>query len=149
MNANIENLILVEGAGNIGGTGNALANTMTGNTGNNALNGGGGNDTIDGGDGNDTLTGAAGLDILIGGAGDDTINGGADDDQITGGTGNDALVGGAGNDTFIFAPALAMTRLQALISIRPAAVRTLSISRPTVCWPISQSRTKVRSPASQ
>ncbi len=103
MNANIENVILVEGAGNIGGTGNVLANTMTGNTGNNALNGGGGDDVIDGGDGNDSLIGAAGNDTLNGGAGIDNINGGGGNDRITGGTGNDSLsAAGGGNDTFVF-----------------------------------------------
>ena len=39
MNANVENLIL-DGAGNIGATGNVLDNIMTGNSGNNSLNGG-------------------------------------------------------------------------------------------------------------
>lgn len=104
MNANIENLILVEGAGNIGGTGNVLANLMTGNTGNNSLNGGGGGDTVNGGDGNDILNGADGNDTLNGGAGVDTVNGGAGNDMLTGGIGNDLLNGGVGLDTFVFAP---------------------------------------------
>ena len=43
------------GSGNINGTGNSLANTITGNNGNNILTGGGGNDTIDGGAGSDTV----------------------------------------------------------------------------------------------
>ena len=42
--ANVENLVLT-GAGNINGTGNALDNAITGNAGNNVLDGGAGNDT--------------------------------------------------------------------------------------------------------
>lgn len=93
MNPNIEILFLVEGAGNIGGTGNNLANTMTGNSGNNKLNGIGGDDIINGLDGNDTL---------IGGGGDDTL---------TGGAGNDVMNGGSGNDVFVFAPGFGNDRI--------------------------------------
>jgi Ca2+-binding RTX toxin-like protein len=46
LNANVENLILL-GADNINGKGNALNNVITGNSGNNLLNGGGGRDTFD------------------------------------------------------------------------------------------------------
>jgi Ca2+-binding RTX toxin-like protein len=67
----VENLTLT-GAGNINGTGNALANVLNGNTGNNVLSGGAGNDTLNGGAGNDTLDGGAGNDALNGGAGNDT-----------------------------------------------------------------------------
>ena len=67
---NIENLILL-GAGNINGVGNALNNLMTGNSGNNILNGAGGNDTINGGAGADRLYGGFGNDTLTGGAGAD------------------------------------------------------------------------------
>ncbi len=56
-----ENLALT-GSGNINGTGNALANTLTGNSGNNALSGGDGNDTLEGGAGTDTLDGGGGDD---------------------------------------------------------------------------------------
>ncbi len=59
---NVELLALTTGAGNIGGTGNALNNVITGNAGDN---------TIDGGAGNDTLYGMAGADTMIGGDGND------------------------------------------------------------------------------
>jgi len=87
---NIENLALT-GAGNINGTGNASANTITGTTGNNSLSGGDGNDTMDGGTGTDTLAGGNNDDSLTGGIGADSLDGGA---------GNDTMVGGADNDTY-------------------------------------------------
>ncbi|MDB5505521.1 MAG: hypothetical protein JWR75_159, partial [Devosia sp.] len=80
----VENLTLT-GTGNIYGTGNALANTLTGNTGNNTLNGGLGVDSLLGGAGNDTFVFRAREDSGIGAArdvindfedfsGDDTID---------------------------------------------------------------------------
>ncbi|MBL4919381.1 peroxidase family protein [Szabonella alba] len=104
LNANVENLILVEAAGNIGGNGNGLANTMTGNSGNNTLNGAAGNDSISGLDGADSLNGGADLDLLFGGAGNDTLIGGAGDDTLSGDSGDDLMNGGAGNDLLVFAP---------------------------------------------
>lgn len=80
--ANLENLVLLPGAGNVNGTGNTDGNAITGNAGNN---------TIDGGAGNDVLVGGYGADSIVGGLGDDTLNGGA---------GSDIMVGGAGNDTY-------------------------------------------------
>ena len=53
LGANVDNLDLV-GLGNINGTGNDDANTITGNVGNNILNGGLGADFLRGGFGNDT-----------------------------------------------------------------------------------------------
>ena len=54
LGANVENLTLAAGAGNINGTGNGLANVITGNSGNNTLDGGSGADTMVGGQGDDT-----------------------------------------------------------------------------------------------
>ncbi len=79
LGANVDDLTLT-GAGDLSGTGNALANTITGNGGDNVLNGVagddilygmGGDDTLFGGLGNDTLNGGSGVDIMQGGAGDD------------------------------------------------------------------------------
>ncbi len=50
---NVENLVLATNYGTIGGTGNALANTITGNSDANVIDGAAGNDTLIGGDGND------------------------------------------------------------------------------------------------
>ena len=114
----IENLTLVEGAGDLFGVGNGIANTILGNSGSNLLLGGAGDDVVRGGggvdslfgeSGNDQLFGDAGIDYLVGGIGNDVIDGGEDadalygedgDDTLTGGTGfhTDILVGGAGND---------------------------------------------------
>jgi Ca2+-binding RTX toxin-like protein len=108
--ANIENLTLASGAGNIFGVGNALGNTILGNEGENLLIAGGGNDVIRGGaardaifgeDGADQIFGDAGIDYLIGGIGDDAINGGDDADEIYGQDGNDTLIGGASFSTDI------------------------------------------------
>jgi Ca2+-binding RTX toxin-like protein len=62
--ANVERLEL-KGAGNLNGTGNALANTLVGNSGSNLLNGGAGNDYMVGGAGNDIF--------IVGAVGDSTI----------------------------------------------------------------------------
>ncbi|TMJ05908.1 MAG: hypothetical protein E6G97_01040 [Alphaproteobacteria bacterium] len=51
--ANVEALVLAEGAGNIHATGNDADNTLIGNSGNNVLDGRGGNDTMAGGAGDD------------------------------------------------------------------------------------------------
>ncbi|MDB5472471.1 MAG: Ca2+-binding protein toxin-related [Caulobacter sp.] len=79
LGANLEGLEL-QGALDIDGTGNALANNLQGN--------GGGN----------TLSGLAGVD---------TINGNDGDDVIVGGLGNDLLRGGLGADVFLVAHAFA------------------------------------------
>jgi Ca2+-binding RTX toxin-like protein len=72
LSTNIENLIL-DGAADINGTGNALANTMTGNGGANTLDGLAGDDILKGQGGNDIIIGGTGADILVGGAGSDTF----------------------------------------------------------------------------
>src|SRR5690606_16836445 len=61
--ANIEDLYLVDAA--VGGTGNALANTIVGTSAGNFMKGGAGNDVIWGRGGADTLRGDAGDDRLI------------------------------------------------------------------------------------
>ena len=60
----LDNLTLT-GSGNIGGTGNDLANIITGNAGANLLNGGGGADTMIGGAGDDTFVVDAAGDIIV------------------------------------------------------------------------------------
>jgi Ca2+-binding RTX toxin-like protein len=88
--ANVENLSLASGSGDIFGVGNELANVMTGNEGANLLLGGKGDDSIRGG---------AGIDILYGEMGDDQLFGDADNDFLAGGAGNDMLDGDAGGDS--------------------------------------------------
>jgi Ca2+-binding RTX toxin-like protein len=63
LGANLENLELTTGAGNISGTGNALANEITGNDSDNVLTGLAGNDVLEGGAGADTMLGGTGNDI--------------------------------------------------------------------------------------
>ena len=126
--AGVERLKLELGAGNIDGTGNALANIITGSSGANVLTGLGGNDayfvdsadTVDEafGGGADTVNASGDFTlgdhieklVLLGGFGDidgtgsaqaNTIMGNEGDNVLDGGGGKDALVGGAGDDTFI------------------------------------------------
>lgn len=80
--ANVERLVLT-GAGDLAGIGNALDNRIDGNSGRN------------------TLWGDNGRDRLSGGGGDDMLYGGADDDTLDGGLGADVMVGGAGNDLYM------------------------------------------------
>jgi len=96
----IENLLL-SGASNINGTGNARANVITGNSGNNVLDGGGGADTLQGGAGNDTLFGGEGSDLLDGGDGEDLLDGGLGIDSMSGGAGNDTYYVGSASELVI------------------------------------------------
>jgi len=54
LSANVEALVL-QGAGNLSGTGNPLANSLFGNSGDNMLDGGAGADVLTGNAGNDTF----------------------------------------------------------------------------------------------
>jgi Ca2+-binding RTX toxin-like protein len=120
----IENLVLT-GAGNIDGTGNSLANSITGNLGNNVINGGAGADAMAGGAGNDTyvvdnigdtITELSGANDVIQSSVTYTMAAGIEGMTLTGtaainGTGNtgnnsiagnlgaNTLSGGSGNDT--------------------------------------------------
>jgi Ca2+-binding RTX toxin-like protein len=77
LGANLEHLELVQGAGDIGATGNTLDNRLAGNEGDNRLDGKAGNDTMRGGLGNDTY--------VIDKAGDvaDEADGGGIDTLVT------------------------------------------------------------------
>jgi Ca2+-binding RTX toxin-like protein len=80
LTANVETLVL-QGGGNLSGTGNGLANSIFGNSGGNTLDGGAGADVLTGGAGNDTFVFRAGQ------ANGDTVvdligNGGAAGDSL-------------------------------------------------------------------
>ena len=66
-------VLRLQGAADLTGTGSALANTLAGNAGDNRLFGGAGNDILYGGDGADTLRGGLGADWLKGDDGADTF----------------------------------------------------------------------------
>ena len=66
LSANVETLVQ-QGSGDLGGTGNALANSLFGNSGNNMLDGQGGADVLTGNAGNDTFV------FIIGQGNGDTV----------------------------------------------------------------------------
>ena len=66
LSANVETLVQ-QGSGDLGGTGNALANSLFGNSGNNTLDGQGGADVLTGNAGNDTFV------FIIGQGNGDTV----------------------------------------------------------------------------
>jgi len=63
LGADVENLVLLAGAGTA--SGNALNNQLTGNEANNVLDGGAGNDTMTGGAGNDSYAVDAAGDVIV------------------------------------------------------------------------------------
>jgi Ca2+-binding RTX toxin-like protein len=96
LGAELENLVLLTGAGN--GIGNDLDNVMTGNAAGNELVGRDGNDTLFGNEGSDVLRGQVGHDALWGGLGHDDLFGGGGNDTLEGEGGNDRVYGNAGDD---------------------------------------------------
>ena len=127
LTANVETLVL-QGAADLQGFGNNLANTLFGNSGNNLLDGGTGADAMLGGAGNDTyfVDNAADAVIENAGQGSDAVfasvnygltanvetlvmQGGADlqgfgntlANSIFGNSGNNLINGGAGADTMV------------------------------------------------
>ncbi|WP_345541818.1 proprotein convertase P-domain-containing protein [Variovorax defluvii] len=125
--ANVENLLL-NSAGAIDGTGNALSNVLYAGAGDNVLDGLGGNDWVSyvyagsavtvslasagaqatGGSGTDTLRNIEYLfgsncnDTLTGNSAANVLSGGLGNDVLIGGEGADLLAGGAGNDIYRF-----------------------------------------------
>ncbi|TAN70255.1 MAG: hypothetical protein EPN17_06135 [Methylobacter sp.] len=126
LSANVENLILENEGGNIGGTGNADVNYIVGNKYANRLDGAKGADILEGGDGNDTYVIDNTMDQIIENAtgGNDTVEssitytlsdilenltltrmenlnatGNNDNNYINGNSGNNQIDGGLGADT--------------------------------------------------
>ncbi|HJT15180.1 MAG TPA: calcium-binding protein, partial [Dongiaceae bacterium] len=77
LTANVEKLTLAMGAGDVGGTGNTLSNTLLGNEGANVLDGGAGNDTMTGGKGDDTYIVNVAGDVV-----NETIAAGGGTDEV-------------------------------------------------------------------
>jgi autotransporter-associated beta strand protein len=97
--ANVEGLVLVEGAGAIDGTGNTDGNYIFGNGSDNTLHGGGGSDVVTGGAGTDTLHGDGGNDVLVGGDDDDVFVFGS-------GFGSDSIADFTAGDQIAFSQAV-------------------------------------------
>src|SRR6185295_14100885 len=129
LGANVDSVVLVEGAGNINAAGSNEVNALVGNSGNNALDGKGGDDYMVGGAGNDiyyvdaagdavaenvnegndivyatfdyTLGSNVESVVLVEGAGNINAAGNSDDNALIGNSGNNALDGRGGADYMV------------------------------------------------
>src|SRR5262245_48573351 len=106
---NFESLVLVDGAGNINGTGNDLDNVLVGNSDDNWLDGKGGADTMIGGAGNDIYLVDSTNDVVMEnpGEGNDIVFASVDytigpNIETLGRwvSGDATVIGGAGNDSY-------------------------------------------------
>ena len=104
LGANLENLKIVDAAGDANGTGNTLANILTGNSSANALDGKAGADTMNGGEGDDTY--------VIDNAGDVVIETGVGDIDGVKSSFLIGLIGGIENYTFTGSKAVKFTGSQ-------------------------------------
>ena len=106
LGANLENLTLTTGAGNINGTGNALDNIIIGNSGDNILDGGAGIDTVSYASVTSAINVNLGAGSVTGAGGSDTLRNieiviaGSGNDTLTGASGASTLIGGLGDDTY-------------------------------------------------
>ncbi|MBR0656848.1 calcium-binding protein [Plastoroseomonas arctica] len=101
LGANVEALVLEEGAGDLFGVGNSANNLLVGNSGTSLLIAHDGADTVLGGAGRDLLFGMVGDDRLIAGDGIDYLVGDVGNDWMDGGNGPDEMYGQAGNNTLV------------------------------------------------
>jgi Ca2+-binding RTX toxin-like protein len=112
---NVEQLVLLQPAAAIDGTGNALDNLLIGNDAANKLYGLAGADRLYGCGGNDTLDGGAGADTMTGGGGDDTYVVDNANDGV-------AENPGEGNDTVLSSVSFTLTANVEYLTLTGAAI---------------------------
>jgi len=89
LNDQIDEIIVIAGAGDDLINGGESIDNLFGNSGDDTLYGGAGNDRIYGQDGDDILVVGSGNDRLVAGNGDDFLNGGSQADSLWGDSGDD------------------------------------------------------------